>query len=294
VTVVFALLSALSNAAAAVTQRLANVTAPHHGVGFIRQTWYLVRRPIWIVGTVCLLATFGFGLLALYGGQQAVVQPIYATELIFVLVIRQLWLHDRISVSTWGAATLLLIGLVGFLLIARPMPGAHQADAARWAFVLGTRALLVGALLVLGRHGSPRRRAALIGAAAAIVWSVDTSFVKATTVSLQKYGWAGVFTHWPVYALVACGVLGEILVQITLHVGPLSASQPALLIVEPLFGIVAGIQLFGEQITTGALAITGEVLTLALMAAGVLLVTRWSPPDLAPDVLAERRATAAG
>jgi hypothetical protein len=185
---------------------------------------------------------------------------------------------------------MLAAGLVGFLVIAHPMPGAHAADFARWVSVLSTRALLIGALLLLGRRGSPARRAALIGAAAAIVWSIDTSFVKATTDALQRYGWAGVFLHWPVYALVACGILGETLVQIALNVGPLSASQPPLLIVEPVFGIVAGIQLFGEEINTGFWAVTGEVASLGIMAAGVLLVTRWSPPDLAPDVMAQREA----
>ena len=60
--------------------------------------------------------------------------------------------------------------------------------------------------------------------------------------------------------------------------GPLSASQPALLIVDPLASIALGIQLFGEKLNSSPLAISMSVLGLAVMATGVVLITFWAPP----------------
>ncbi len=74
--------------------------------------------------------------------------------------------------------------------------------------------------------GSPARRAALLASATAAMWALVATLIKTTTETLSQFGVAGMFTHWPVYALAAAGLGTEILGQATLHVGPLSVSQP--------------------------------------------------------------------
>jgi len=73
-----------------------------------------------------------------------------------------------------------------------------------------------------------------------LVWSVDAAFVKATTNLLAAQGWLALLVHWPLYGAVITGVLGTFLLQASLHVGPLAASQSAVLIVDPLASIVLG------------------------------------------------------
>jgi drug/metabolite transporter (DMT)-like permease len=218
--------------------------------------------------------------LALYVGTLASVQPILVTELIFTLALRALWLHDRIASRTWGAAGLLCAGLFGFLVVAPPEEGHGRPTAAAWAVALGSRGLVIVALLVLSRWGSPARRAALLGAAAALVWAIDAAFVKAATEVLAHKGWSGLFEHWQIYAVVASGVLGTVLLEAAFAAGPLAASQSALLIVDPLASIAIGIELFGEQLRSSPIAITIQVLSLLVMFAGVILLTRWSPPQM--------------
>ena len=106
-------------------------------------------------------------------------------------------------------------------------------------------------LLLLSRYGSPARRAALFGAATAVVWSVDAAFVKQTVDVLAHGGLPALLTHWPLYAMIATGVLGTVLLQGAYAVGPLAASQATLLIVDPLASIALGIELFHEQLNTG-------------------------------------------
>ena len=99
--ILFALLSAFSNATTAVLQRLASVSRPEATSGWWRTAQVLVRDPRWLLGLVFLGGTFVFQAIALYFGQLAVVQPILVTELIFTLALRRLWLRDHITPRTW-------------------------------------------------------------------------------------------------------------------------------------------------------------------------------------------------
>src|SRR5271155_1265316 len=99
-TVLFALLAGLSNAATALFQRVANVSAPQEVTTWRQHAAYLLRRPLWLMGFACLILTFVFTAIALYFGQLTVVQPLYVTELIFTLALRRLWLRDLIPLKS--------------------------------------------------------------------------------------------------------------------------------------------------------------------------------------------------
>jgi drug/metabolite transporter (DMT)-like permease len=285
--IVFATLSALSSACGAVLQRLAVMD---HTSAAARSAWRtaidLVRQPVWLLGGLFLVGTFGFQALALYFGPLSVVQPILVLELIFTLGLRVFLLHDGIASRTWSAALVICLGLAAFLVLASPSEGTHVPGAGQWVLAVGIRGLAVLVLLLLSRHGSPVRRAALFGAATAIVWSVDAAFVKQTVDVLAHSGVAGVLTHWPLYAMIATGVLGTVLLQGAYAVGPLAASQSALLIVDPLASIALGIELFHEQLNTGAGYVLGAVASLAVLGAGVVMLSIWAPPVMTAEALA--------
>ena len=111
VPVLFALLAALSNALnVTVMQHVACIGDPRHskGWGFVR---YLLSNPLWLFGWVALAGAFVFQAIALHNGAVSVVQPLLVTELVFALVLRWLWLHQRIRPVTWWAAVLTCISL---------------------------------------------------------------------------------------------------------------------------------------------------------------------------------------
>ena len=153
---------------------------------------------------------------------------------------------------------------------------------------------MIGILLLLSRWGSPARRAALLGAAAALVWAIDAAFVKAATEVLAHDGWSGLFLHWPVYGVVVSGVLGTVLLEAAFAAGPLAASQSALLIVDPLASIAIGIELFGEQLSNSPLAIALQVVFLATMFVGVVLLSKWAPPHMAVPTKRSPRVVVTG
>jgi hypothetical protein len=147
----------------------------------------------------------------------------------------------------------------------------------------------VAVLLLLARRGSPGRRAALFGAATAIVWSVDAAFVKQTVDVLAHSGLLGLLAHWPLYAMIATGVLGTVLLQSAYAVGPLAASQATMLIVDPLASIVLGIEIFHENLNTGPAYVLGAVAALAVLGAGVVMLSLWAPPVMTTEELARLR-----
>jgi drug/metabolite transporter (DMT)-like permease len=287
--IIFAILSALSSACSAVLQRLAVADRASEGRPAWRTAIDLARQPVWLLGALFLAGTFGFQALALYFGPLSVVQPVLVLELIFTLGLRAFLLHDDIASRTWSAALVICVGLASFLVVASPSEGTDVPGARQWVAAVISRGLIVLVLLLLSRYGSPARRAALFGAATAIVWSVDAAFVKQTVDVLAHSGLLGLFAHWPLYAMIATGVLGTILLQSAYAVGPLAASQATMLIVDPLASIVLGIEIFHENLNTGPGYVLGAVAALAVLGAGVVMLSLWAPPVMTTEELARLR-----
>ena len=126
------------------------------------------------------------------------------------------------------------------------------------------------------------RRAALYATAASITWALMAAFLKAATDALTASGVVGMFAHWPIYALVASGVVGSVLQQAALQVGPLSVSQPLLVVVDPAVAIVLSVWIFDERFTTGAVQRVVAAAAFCVMAVSVTVLARAAPADLDP------------
>jgi hypothetical protein len=90
------------------------------------------------------------------------------------------------------------------------------------------------------------------------------------------------FVRWPVYALALAGLVAEVLTQVTLHVGPLSVSQPILVIVDPIASIALSVWIFEEYFTPDALRLTVGSLSFIGMCVAVTFLTTTAPPTMEP------------
>jgi drug/metabolite transporter (DMT)-like permease len=280
-TVAFALAAALSSAVNLMTQHSASVGAPEREKGW-RLVAYLFRQPPWLLGWIAAAAAFTFQAVALHHGQLSVVQPILVTELVFVLVLRRLWIRQDVARAAWAAALVVCGALAGFLAAAEPTGGHSSPETAQWVSALLVFGGAIALLAALGTRGSPTRRAALLAAAAGLAWALTATFVKTATQTLATSGVTAMLTRWPVYALVAAVITGTLLDQSALHVGPLSVSQPLLAIINPLASIGLSIWLFDERFTDSPARIVIAVLAMAVLAAGVVALSRTAPKDLNP------------
>ena len=281
-TVVFALAAALSNAVNLLAQHSASAGAPKREKGW-RLVAYLFRQPLWLLGWIAAVGGFAFQAVALHFGQLSVVQPILVTELVFVLVLRRVWIRQDVAGAAWTAVLVVCGALAVFLAVAEPTGGHPAPETAEWLSALLVFGGAIALLAVLGRRGSPTRRTALFAAAAALAWALMATFLKTATGTLTTSGIGGMLTRWPVYALAAAAVTGTLLEQSALHVGPLSVSQPLLVIINPLASIVLSIWLFDERFTDSPAKISLAVVAMAILAAGVIALSRTAPKDLAPS-----------
>ena len=282
--VVFALAAAFSNAVNLLTQHKASIGAPKKERGW-RLPLYLIRHPLWLLGGAAAVGSFVFQALALHNGPMSVVQPVLVTELIFVLILRWVWIHQDVARAAWAAASAVCVALAVFLAVAEPSGGHPSPTARAWVSAGLAFGGAIAVLTALGRAGSPVRRAAVLAAAAGLTWALEATFLKTATQTLAAAGLAGMLTNWPVYALVGATITGTLLQQAALHLGPLSVSQPILIITDPVASIILSVWLFGEHFTNSPAKLAIAVLAFAAMAAAVTVLSRTAPKDLAPSPL---------
>ena len=280
--VVLALAAALSNAVNLMTQHLASVASPP-GVTGVRLARYLVRQPMWLLGAVAGLGSYVLQAGALNNGPLSVVQPLLITELIFVMVLRRVWIHQQIRPAAWASVLTVAGALAVFLAAAEPTGGQPAPQAAQWL----TAGVVFGGIIAPWRcSGSTGRRCAgpgLRAAAAAMTWAMEAVFLKTATETLTVSGPVAMLTSWPAYAFAAATATGTVLQQAALHVGPLSVSQPLLAIVDPLAAIVLSVWLFGERFTGSPADTAIAIVAFAVMAVGVTALTRTAPQELSRD-----------
>lgn len=245
---------------------------------------YLFRHPLWLLGWVGMGSSLVFQSLALHLGPLSVVQPLLVTELIIALALRRVWLHQSIRFATWISAAVTGAGLVSFLVTAAPRGRAFVPATSRWTVPAITCVGAVVLLILLAQRGSPARRAAMFASATAITWALLATIIKATTDSISADGWLGALSHWPVWALCACGLLGIFCEQSALHVGPLSVSQPFIVIVDPIISVVLGVWLYREHFRSGLLHVVIGSFSFAVMCIGIVALTRTAPPSINADV----------
>ena len=115
------------------------------------------------------------------------------------------------------------------------------------------------------------------------MWALVATFIKATTDTLTQFGVGGMFTHWPIYALAAGSVAALFLMQAALHVGPLRASQPFIVIVDPIVSIALSVWLFSEHFTSDGAVLALAAAGFAVMCAGVVALTQTAPATMKAD-----------
>ncbi|MFI5972295.1 DMT family transporter [Streptomyces sp. NPDC051452] len=269
VTVLLALLAALSNASASVLQRRAAVQEPEKGTGAasaVRRLGHLLRRPYWLAGTGLLALSSVLQGAALAVGSLSLVQPLLAAELLFTLAVGSVVFRRRPDRRTWLAFVALAVGLAVFLLAAAPSAGRPSAPPRSWLLGGGGTLGAVVLCVVISRPTRGAPRAALLGLASAISFATTAALLKEAVGRLAQ-GPGAMFSHWSLYATGGAGLVAFLLLQSALAAGSLTASQPALTLGDALTSVVLGWVLFAETIHLG-LRLIPEVIGAVLIGGG--------------------------
>jgi len=117
---VLAIAGALSNALTTILQRLGVEDAPAEDSLHLSLIAYAVRRKVWLLGCVGLVAGFLLQAFALHVGRLTIVQPILTLELPFLVAILAFWFRKNLSWKEWTGAIVATAGLALFLALAVP------------------------------------------------------------------------------------------------------------------------------------------------------------------------------
>jgi len=271
---VLAVLAAFANALTSILQRMGVETAPADRTLKLSLLAYALRRKVWIAGFVLMIGAFLLQFLALHFGRLTTVQPILTLELPFLVVVLGVWFRQHLGWKEWIGSTAAAGGLAAFLVLAAPSGGGETPDLDNWGLV--SFAVILGSsfAVILTRFGSPTWRAAWFGVAGAVVFAFTAALIKEFNDELTAHGWTHVFTTWSPYAMAGAGLVGMFLAQNAFQVGPVTASQSALVIVDPLASIAIGIGLFGDNVRAGGGFLVGEVLAMLVLLVGVFSLAR--------------------
>ncbi len=271
---VLAALAAGCNALSSVLQRRANRAESEDASFGLRLLASVVRRPAWLLGLLAMVASFLLQASALGLGTLSSVEPVLALELPATLLIAAWLLPVVLTGRDWALATMMAAGLAVFITALSPSGGdaAHVSDL-RVLTAAGFTACGIAVLVVAGKGGPRRARAAAYGAAAGSGFGLTASMLKVAVTALADGGVAALLRTWETYAAVAAGIGSVVLVQAALHAGTLVAAQPGFTLMDPLVSVVWGVGVLGEHVRTGA-ALVFAGLGAASVVLAVLLLAR--------------------
>jgi drug/metabolite transporter (DMT)-like permease len=226
-----------------------------------------VRGFVW--GIVFSAIGFLLQVAALRFAPLAVVQPLLVTGVLFYLGFARIFLHHTIDAILVTGALMALVGLSGFLLAAQPSAGSGRVAGAG-ALALGVALLAVVALcLALSQRLDNELRALPFAVATAACYGTTAGLLR----SLLLSDLSQLFKQWQLYAVVVVAPAGFLLNQNAFQEGRLgSVSVATINVGDPVVAILIGTVWLGDRIAGGPLRTTAEILLLALMAAGVLLL----------------------
>jgi hypothetical protein len=272
--VFFALLTAGSNACAAVLQRKAAAQVPPERSLHVSLIGDLVKRKVWLAGIGMVIVAAVAQAAALATGPIALVQPIFIIELPVTLVLAALANHNRTALKRlpWGAIALTTAALGAGLALAQPSGAVDTARDSSWVLVLFATAAFLAALIITASSTRGEPRAALLGLAAACGYALTAALMKNAMADLDE-GAVQFFTSWHIYATAIAGVGSLFLLQNALQAGSLVASQPMLTVGDALISISLGVVLFSEGLRVGWWLIP-EIVALAAIVIGCVQIAK--------------------
>ncbi|MGH8920638.1 MAG: DMT family transporter, partial [Actinomycetes bacterium] len=255
-----------------IQQRAAATAPPEHNLSPRLLVW-LVRRPRWLAGLAS--STGGNALFAVAVGSAslALVEAVFVVRLLFALILAAAWGRHRVPIRDLLGSLAITIGLVAFILAARPRSGPRAVPDLHWILGGGCIIALALVLTVIAKGSAPARKAVLLGAAAGSLFGLQASLTQSAMHILTHRGVVALLMTWHGYAVVAVALLGMLLVQSAFEAAPLPASYPAVVTTELIVGVAIGVFVLNGTLRLGTVAIAATAVSLLVMIGGIYLLT---------------------
>jgi hypothetical protein len=245
----------------------------------LRSTVELFRSPLYALGILIALGSWGLHVGALTLAPISLVQSVIAGGLVLLTVVANRLFGIEVSRRERVGVALMAAGLA---FLAATLDG--DASSAHSHYDPSTLAAYVGALGVAGLALATRsRRAYALAVSAGLLWAASDTSIKALSSHLSQLG-VGVLVQPLALVILIASLVGLLISARSLQLG---AAVPVIALTSAaanLTTIAAGPIVFGEPLPTGRLELAVRLLAFAL----VIFAAALTPPPAA-DATAKRR-----
>ncbi|MEU6641518.1 DMT family transporter [Saccharomonospora sp. NPDC046836] len=252
----------------------------------------LLRQPLWLLSLVANGLGIALQWIALSMAPLAFVQPLLVTGLVFAVFCTSALRRQRPDAVVLLGAALCVAGLATFFAIAEPEPGHGELALGEVVPLAGGLAVLIGICVAIAVRLPGRARVLALATATGVLYGVTAGLTKLASEDLRK-GVVTLLTNWHFYLVVICGVTGFLLSQNAFRVGvALSPALAVIVALDPLVSIGVGVLWLGESLPSNPAQVLGQVLGLAIVIAGIAILSRRAPQTAqAPPDPSRREAT---
>jgi uncharacterized membrane protein len=219
----------------------------------------LATTPLWVLGFCCLLVGLGLQVVALSMAPISIVQPIFASGIVLLLVLSHLVLHDRLGRTERIGVLVILVSLL--LLGLSVSSGSNHVGSGvdGWGIAMtAVPSAEIGVILFLAaeRMGGVRRRSPLqgpmFGLASGVLYGVSSLGIKAVSTMVATMGLVRAVPHVifsPYLYLAGVGAAaGLLLFQTGLQRCNASVLVPVSNATSSAYLVAAGSLLFHESL----------------------------------------------
>lgn len=223
-----------------------------------------LRMPLFLLGFLLMIVGYAFHVASLGMGNLAVIQVIFVSQLVFVLPFSKWISHAQASISDWLGAIMVTVGIGAFVAFAQPSEGTMNSSNLRWLAAVGLVAAACVLFILIGYRFRGGTRAALIGCSGGLINGLVAPMTKGT-IAVAGGGVGALFSHWLLYVTVIAALLGVLFPLMAFRAGPITASFPAVMSLNPVTATLLGVWLFNETLH-------GTVLDIVVMTASALVI----------------------
>jgi drug/metabolite transporter (DMT)-like permease len=261
---------------------------PVHARRIVHLALNLSSSPVWVIGFCSMLGGLALQVVALSLAPISVVQPIFVSGIVVLLVLSHVTLKERIGRNEWIA-----IGLIGVTLLcislSLDLSTDRAGDTARFGSLVAAAlpTILGGVLFFMGadKFGSSRlhtnARAGLYGVGTGLIYGVGALAIKSVSTIVERHGlWLSiphVLASPYLYTFAVASGLGLLLFQTALQRCPASVVVPASNVVSATYVVAVGTIIFSEHLPTTTWKLVLRVIGFAGVFLGVLLLANTKP-----------------
>ncbi|MDP3973099.1 MAG: DMT family transporter [Candidatus Nanopelagicales bacterium] len=264
---------ALSNVLQHKATNQADPTRPDQRAGELAALLRTLRMPLFLLGFLLMIVGYAFHVASLGMGNLAIIQVIFVSQLVFVLPLSRLVSRTRISPRDWLGAVMVTVGIGAFVVFAQPTEGEMNLSNGLWLGVVGLVGLACLVFILLGYRFRGGTRAALIGCSGGLINGLVAPLTKGT-IAVAGAGTGALFGSWFLYVTVLAALLGVAFPLMAYRSGPITASFPAVMSLNPITATFLGVWLFHEHLNGSLLNVVVMIASAVLIFVGIIWLSR--------------------